>query len=85
MDNFIGPSASCLGKKSKPKMITVFFGKKRGRKMKLTSKLPKNKSLHGSYCKTKSIFVKSSGDVYAPIIVKVHKNVDDEWSCISED
>ena len=36
-------------------MITDFFGKKRGRKMKLASKLPKNKSLYEEYRKTKSI------------------------------
>ena len=41
--------------------------------------------MYGSYHKTKSIFVKDGGDVYAPIIVKVRKNVDGEWSCISED
>ena len=66
-------------------MITDFFGKKRGRKRKVFSKLPKNKSLYGSSRKTKSIILRDGGEVYTPIIVKVRKNVDGEWSCISED
>ena len=87
MDQFIGPSASCLNSnsKSKSKMITDFFGKKRGRKRKVSSELSKNKSLYRSSRNTKSIFSQDGGDVYAPIIVKARKNVDDEWSCISED
>ena len=66
-------------------MITDFFGKKRGRKRKIFSKLPKNKSLYGSSRKTKSIILQDCGEVDTPIIVKVRKNVDGEWSCISED
>ena len=66
-------------------MITVFLGKKRGRKRKIFSKLPKNKSLYGSSRKTKSINLQDCGEVVTPIIVKVRKNVDGEWSCISED
>ena len=85
MDQFIGPPASSLNMKSKSKIITDFFGKKRGRKRKVFSKLPKNKSLYGSSRKTKSIILQDGGDVDTPIIVKVRKNVDGEWSCIIED
>ena len=65
-------------------MITDFFGKKRGRKRKVFSKLPKNKSLHGLSRKTKSIILQDGGEVCTPIIVKVRKNVDGEWSCTIE-
>ena len=44
-------------------MITDFFGKKRGRKRKIFSKLPKNKSLYGSSRKTKSIILQDCGEV----------------------
>ena len=66
-------------------MITDFFGKKRGRKRKIFSKLPKNKSLYGSSHKTESNILQDGSEVDTPIIVKVRKNVDGEWSCISED